>query len=399
MAQEAQTNDTELTDVLSRFPRLRRTSVAVLCLYYYLSLFRQSSGILGFDVKLYARRLLTLFFTITLCYLLLNSSTVYAFYRHARLKFATIFVCVSLFTAITGQSWLLIPFLLYLLFADKSFDLLAKYLFTFSSVFFVAVIVASLIFPDLGRQVVDKSYSVASVFSTNANSLGFPNSNNLSLYLMVIVINGAFLIASRKRQKLYTLVMFLLATLVFKITLSITGYACICLFLFIYLLSSKRLLGLTRLAIPVIAILAIVLTPVVADTYGKDYRSFVNQSLSNRPYLWELRVSGGAYHNLLGNSDKFMSKDDEDTSGYTLDNQYLQIITRFGWVTLALFFYIYFVGIRKNNKTIIGGLFALAVYFIFESAMYILVLSIMPVLMIDSKIYPKPRELVGHKNV
>ena len=371
---------------------MRKISVAVLCVYYYLSLFRQSSDILGFNVDLAARTILWLFFIFVFIQLLLNLRIVYSTYQRSRLGFISVLLCVFAFTFFTQESWLLIPFLLYLSFADNSFRSLAKQLFIFSSICFVVVIILGLFLPAIGREVVDKSYSLASIIGTNANSLGFPNSNQPLLYLMIIAMNGAFLFTKKKERKQFALILFVIATAIFVATLSLTGYICILFFLGAYAFSSAHLFRIARIAIPIIAITAIILTPIIALEYGQDNGNFMNEALSKRPYIWNLRISDGAYSNIIGNADKFQSKDNEDKSGYTLDNQYLLLVARYGWVILLFFFYIYFIGVQKiTNPAIISGLFALSIYFIFESVMFILVLSIIPVIMFNSKIAGKQK--------
>lgn len=364
----------------------RDSSVGIICLYYYLSLFRQSSELLGINVKKIASYLLLLFLIVTFVHLMINLGSIYTSYRNSRFSFIVILFCVLFFTYITQQSWLMIPYLLFLSFAESSPRELAKTLFVYSSIFYLAVLAIGVYIPDVGRAVVDKSYSVASVVGTNANSLGFSNSNHPLLYLTVIAINGAFLIRSRGKQKKYALIMFMLATVIFFATLSITGYICISIFLLFYYFSTKQLLRIARIVIPIIVLISIIVTPLLSTKYGHDYRNPTNIALSNRPYLWNLRVSDGAYHNLLGNADNYQSKDDQDNTGYTLDNQYLLLIARYGWLSTVIFIFIYFVGLRRvNNPAIIGGLLALSIYFIFESIMYILVLCIIPVVMIGAK--------------
>jgi hypothetical protein len=361
-------------------------SVATICIYYYLSLFRQESSILGFNVEHAAITILWLFFILVFLQLLLNLRLIYSIYAHSRLSFVVVLLCVIAFTLLTQQSWLLIPFLLYLSFSDNSFRLLAKQLFIFSSICFTAVIVTGLVLPDVGREVVDKSYSFASIIGTSASSLGFPNSNHPLMYLTVIAINGAFLFTKRRERRLYALTLFIIATAVFIATLSLTGYICISIFLFAYAFSTKKVFRVTRALIPLVAATALIMTPLIAQNYGQGNGNPVNEALSTRPYLWNLRVTDGAYSNIIGNSDNFQSKSVDDTSGYTLDNQYLLLIARYGWVIFMTFFYIYFVRAQKiTNPAIISGLLALSIYFMLESMMFILVLSIVPVMMIGSK--------------
>jgi hypothetical protein len=370
-----------------RFSWMRKISVAILCLYYYLSLFRQASDTLGFDVELATRMILWLFFIIVFMQLLLNLHAVYTIYQRSRFGFVVVLLFVLVFTLLTQQSWLLIPFLLYLSFADNSFRSLAKQLFIFSSICFATVVAIGITLPDVGREVVDKSYSIASIVGIDANSLGFPNSNHPMMYLTMTAINGAFLFTTRKKRQLYSFILFTIATVIFTFTLSLTGYICISIFLGVYAFSSAHSLRTIRATIPIIAILAILLTPWIALSYGHNDGNLINEALSKRPYLWNLRVSDGAYLNIIGNADNFQSKDDEDKSGYTLDNQYLLLITRYGWGTLLIFFYIYFIGIQKiMHPAIISGLLALSIYLIFESIMFILVLCIVPVMMIGHKI-------------
>ena len=370
-----------------RFYWMQKITVAILCAYYYLSLFRQSSDILGFDVAQSVSVLLWLFFGSVLVQLLFNFHAIYALYISSRIRFIIVLLFVVIFTALTQQSWLLIPFLLYLVFYNSGSRYLAKQLFIFSLICYAAVIVLGIALPDLGREVIDKSYSVASIVSANANSLGFPNSNNSLLCFTIITMNGAYLFKSRNKRKLYSLVMLVFATILFILTLSVTGYICILIFLSIYALADANLLRVTRVAIPIIAIAAIVLTPLIALRYGQNDTNLVNSTLSNRPYLWNLRVSEGAYQNIIGNSDNYRSSEDKDRTGYTLDNQYLQLIARYGWVVLLIFFYIYFTGIQKmSHPALISGLLALSIYFVAEAVMFIMVLNVVPIIALGYKI-------------
>ena len=372
--------------ITTRFQWVRNTSVIILCLYYYLSLFRQANSISGLDVAQGARVLLTLFFVIVAVQLILNVHVVYAAFQRSRTSFLTILLCVSIFTLITRQSWLIIPFLLFLSFSDNSLRVLAKKLFISSAICFAAVISLGLFLPDLGRGVVDKSYSVASLIGTNANSLGFPNSNQPLLYFLVLVINGAFLFETKKERRLYALIMFVVASIIFAATLSVTGYICVAIFLGFYSMPADRYLKVARVIIPMIIALALISTPLVATRYGQDNKGYSNKVLANRPYLWNLRVSDGAYSNVIGNTDRFQSKSVEDESGYTLDNQYLLLIARYGWLSLLITLYVYFGGVRRvTNMATMAGLLSLSVYFVFESVMFILVLCIIPVVMIDTK--------------
>ena len=180
--------------------------------------------------------------------------------------------------------------------------------------------------------------------------------------------------------------MFIIATILFLTTLSVTGYICISFFLLVYAFATAQVFRLLRVAIPIIAVLAIIATPLIASRFGYENGNSVNESLSRRPYLWNLRVSDGAYLNLIGNADNHQSEDAEDTSGVTLDNQYLLLIARYGWVVLLLFFYVYFIGVQRlSNPAIISALVAMSIYFMFEAIMFILVLCIVPIAMIAAK--------------
>lgn len=372
--------------VTARFQWMRNTSVGILCLYYYLSLLRDASGFLGVNIGQATGILLISFLLITFIQLLLNAHVVYSVFQRSRLSFLMILSSVFLFTVLTKQSWLMIPFLLFLSYADESFKVLSKKLFIYSSICFISVVSLGIYLPGLGREVIDKSYSVASLFGTNANSLGFPNSNQPLLYFLVISINGAFLFTSTKHRRLYALTMFMIATGLFAVTLSVTGYICVSVFLMLYSFATDRYLKIAPVIIPAIVFSAILFTPLVASRYGYDNRIATNQMLANRPYLWNLRVSDGAYKNFIGNADNFQSKSAEDKNGYTLDNQYLLLIARYGWVALLVFIYIYFIGIREiTSLAIASGLLSLSIYFVFESVMFILVLCILPVIMINAK--------------
>lgn len=161
-------------------------------------------------------------------------------------------------------------------------------------------------------------------------------------------------------------------------------------FLLVYAFATLQVFRVLRVAIPIIAIIAIATTPLIASRFGYENGNAVNEALSRRPYLWNLRVSDGAYLNLIGNADKHQGKDTEDTSGVTLDNQYLLLVARYGWIILLLFFYICFIGVQRlSNPAVISALMAMSIYFMFEAIAFILVLCIVPVVMMASKMSGK----------
>ncbi len=114
--------------------------------------------------------------------------------------------------------------------------------------------------------------------------------------------------------------------------------------------------------------------------------NFINESMSKRPYLWNLRVSNGAYSNIIGNVDKYDVTINNEI-GYTLDNQYLLILARYGWVAFLVFLYMLFLRTDLvRNRAILAGIFVLSMYFMSESILFTLPLSIVPVVMIGSKL-------------
>lgn len=384
------------TGTVVRFAWMQKIAIVILCLYYYVSLFRPSNSVLGLDVVQIAKVLLWLFFIFVIIQLIFNFHLGYNLYKHTRIRFIIVTSCTIVFTILSQQSWLLIPFLLYLSFNSTGLEALAKQLFIVSTICYIAVIVLGIAIPDLGREAVDKSYSIASIVGTSANSLGFPNSNSPLLYFTMIAMNGAFLFTTRSERKRYSLVMLVIATILFILTLSITGYICILIFLSVYAFSSTSLLKVVRLAIPVIVISALLMTPFIALRYGQNDTNTVNSTLSNRPHLWYLRVSEGSYQNIIGNSDNYRANNDEAKTGYTLDNQYLLLISRYGWVALLIILYLYFTGLRQiTHPAILSGLLASSIYFVAESIMFVMVLNIVTVVAIGNKIYSKPGIEIG----
>lgn len=369
-----------------RFDKARTFSVFILCFYYYFSLLRGSFIESFINLPLLLSFVLFTFFFMVGVLLILNFNIIHSFYSRSRGAFLLLFLGVLLFTLITQQSWLLIPLLLLLLYSDGDYTKLSKNMFVFSSIMFIFIVILGLIYPDIGREVRDKSYSLASIFGNNALSLGFPNSNQPLLYFTVLSINGAFLISNQKERKKYSLMMLVFATIIFVFTLSLTGYICSVLFLMLFSLKNEKTFYIIRKYIFFILLLTFIATPIIAVRYGEINGNSTNNVLASRPYLWNLRVKDGAYNNFIGNSDRYFNKNQEIQGGYTLDNQYLLLISRYGWLTLIIFLYVYYLRIQRVfNPAIIAGLAALSVYFLFESIMFILVISIVPILMMDAK--------------
>ncbi|OYX54123.1 hypothetical protein B7Y92_00435 [Candidatus Saccharibacteria bacterium 32-50-13] len=334
-------------------------SVVLMCAYYYLSL-------LGVNAIAPTKVLLLISLLLSIVYLFFNRSESMVERLYLRPKLLLIIALVLLFTFITREVSLLVPMLFALMFVDD-YRKLAMYLFTSSGIMFVVTLVLGLAFPDLGRDTVDKSYSIISIFGNSARSLGFPNSNQPLLYFTAIAMNGAFLFTTPRQRKLFGVIMLAIATVLFSLTLSLTGYICVIVFLGVYMVVT-------------------VLTFVLSVNFGNNDGNFINESMSKRPYLWNLRVSNGAYSNIIGNVDKYDVTINNEI-GYTLDNQYLLILARYGWVAFLVFLYMLFLRTDLvRNRAILAGIFVLSMYFMSESILFTLPLSIVPVVMIGSKL-------------
>jgi hypothetical protein len=220
--------------------------------------------------------------------------------------------------------------------------------------------------------------------SSEALSLGFANPNQPLLFLTIVAINGAFVFADSKYRRTYAMVMMALSTIIYLFTLSRTSYIALMIFLLIYFIGSIKTYKIISRTILVVLVFFTASSFIVATKYG-EIGNPINDALTNRPYLWNLRVQDNAAFNLIGNKDRYEGSGAESA----LDNNYINLISRHGWVAYIIVFYFLLIwrkeSDREYDEVYVLGLFCILVYFLSESMPFTLVLSIVPIISIQRK--------------
>ena len=148
-----------------------------------------------------------------------------------------------------------------------------------------------------------------------------------------------------------------------------TGIICTLIFLFLFLFDNRKLASYLKLLTPLFTILLIALSIFVGFKYGQTENN-VNDLLTTRPYQWHLRLDNGALTNLFNNSDTYVKDVVDQSVSFPLDNQYIYLLARAGWLPLIAVMILYFIGNRRNKSPII-------IYMIFTSIVLCFVESLM----------------------
>ncbi len=329
---------------------------------------------------------LFLFVTLAVVTIYVNIDNIFNLYQKNRKTFILLVLLVALLVIFVKIQWPAVTLILLLSFYPNRYRLASAYLFFWPLFFFSIIVFLGLLFPDLGRESIGKVSSFfGSVSGLKASSLGFTNPNHPMFLLTIIAINGGFLFARSLYKRPYAISMILLATLVYFFTLSRTSYLVIMTFLMLYLLGIRQVYIFLKKAMPVIVILFTALSFFVAINYG-EFNNPVNGFLTNRPYYWNLRVQDGIASNVFGDKDKY---EDTGRPESALDNNYINLISRYGWVVFVVVFYLLLNGKRKINEkddeAYILGLFAIMVYFLSESMPFSMTLCIVLILSMQKK--------------
>lgn len=354
-----------------------------------------SIGFIGynFPLPMYISELSTPFLvlslTISVIIILLNFSNVYSLYDKNRTTFLLILFLVVILVVFAKMHWIIIPVVLTLAFYPDDHKLISKYLFFWSLFIFFIIVFLGLVFPELSREPVGKIDSFfGDVTGLKALCLGFANPNQPLFYLFVIAINGSFVFARSRFRRIYTIVMIIFSTIIYLLTLSRTSYLAIIIFLMLYLINSQKIYKILRKSMFIIIIIFTTVSFFIATNYGVSGNQ-VNTTMTNRPYYWNLRVEDGIIYNMYGNKDRYENSNGPESA---LDNNYINLIARYGWIIFMIVFYLLVYNSKKADKTddevYMLGLFAILIYFISESMPFTTVLCAIPTISIQRKFLP-----------
>jgi hypothetical protein len=215
----------------------------------------------------------------------------------------------------------------------------------------------------------------ASEFKT-VTALGMGNPNTPMAFLLGITMAGAYIFYNSKHKNRYGISMVAISLVVYSLVGSRTGLVCALVFLFLYLLDSRKLGSSLRLLIPYTMLAVLVFSIFIGLKYGQTENT-VNDFLTTRPYYWHLRLDSGALTNLVGNSDQFITVTGDKLQRFPLDNQYIYTLARSGWLVLLTVMGIYSIGSRKNKSPVVTYMIFVSIVQCFvESLMFMAITNI-----------------------
>ena len=203
-------------------------------------------------------------------------------------------------------------------------------------------------------------------------SLGFNNPNVAYKFFMPILLSALYLFGERKR---IILLLFIVSVVLGLLTGSTAGFivagiAC----LGFAAINREGMKKFVRKIIPYAFAFLTISSFLVALVFGSasSVPNPVNDALTGRPRLWNLRIDNNSYLNVLGNNDQYPTDrfDDKgiEQSYYALDNTFLYLMVHYGLVIYVLYFLVYSKSslIIRDEKLLLIGLLLLLVLFIGE---------------------------------
>lgn len=264
--------------------------------------------------------------------------------------FTMIFIIILLFIAtISKSASLSIP----LLIGFTAFYANERKIAKVAVLSFAILLAVSCIFSFLGLNGGDSIskplFGVDETYATALTALGLSNPNSVMLIFFNVIALLLFL-CNTKRQVFYASVTLVILTIVLSIsTGSTTGLIIGILTVLLVLIAKrgKRLLEIIRKTTPWMFTLVTIATFVIAINFGSflDRQNPINNTLTGRPYLWNLRIENKSYINLYGGNDKY-----QGTADFALDNTPLYILVYYGIILYIAFIYIFYSGTKKIKE-------------------------------------------------
>ena len=196
------------------------------------------------------------------------------------------------------------------------------------------------------------------------SSLGFGNVNTPFIYFTAILFGLYYLFGDKKK---ILIIIYLLTTLaaiyIFRETDSRTGYYLYYAFITCSLLYNKKVNKYVSKVVPYTFIIFVIVSILISVLYGGDLHNSVNVALSNRPFYSYYYIKNYLWFNLIGNNI---------ITYYVLDNFYLALLVKIGFIGFFTYCYIFVKGsilYKKDEKINLIILFIL-LYGIFESNFY-----------------------------
>ncbi len=352
-------------------------SIALYILYIFLENWATSAGRMGeVGLELLFSGVSTITLSgvaILMAYgLLLDINTL----RRKRWTSIVILSIIAFLLIAIGSISIALPIALGLLAANSNLRLIAKTIL--SSL--ITLIVASTILHTIGLtggDVVSKPlFGSDSDLSTTAPAFGLSNPNSL-MVLFISVIAMTFIITRSQRQDfLAAIALATLTVILSSLTGSTTGLlAGLGLILLTYSAKHsdralRRLKKVTPKAFPIITIL----TFAVALLFGPSSTlpNPVNDTLTTRPYTWNLRIENESYLNMYGNNDEYLSSPNQGADkSHALDNMTLYILVYYGIPVYLIILLIIYRGAKLIDDPAIQSYILIACLLMFTERMYL----------------------------
>lgn len=357
-----------LRDLGLKFFSLQSVIVLSICLYYFVGM--QVSTMENIDPKFLVIYKITFISSILGLFLIFFAARRRSIVDRlsTRSGILTLIIWLSLIV-ITQQPSLIFMLVIVLTFYNKDYKKMTGYLFVWLSLLFLTfAILASLGLISSGEMLKYNLLVDSSEFES-VTALGMGNPNTAMSFLLGIIMSGAYVFYDSRYKNRYGMLMLFASFAVYSLVGSRTGFICAMVFLLLYILDIRKLGSLLKLLTPLLVLSLIALSIFVGFRFGQTDNT-VNDFLTTRPYQWHLRLENGALTNLIGNSDTYITDIGGGSERYPLDNQYIYLLARAGWLSLIAVVGMYLIGTHKNKSSIV-------MYMIFTSLVHCFVESLM----------------------
>lgn len=267
-----------------------------------------------------------------------------------------IFIACAYSTYISGAIDFIISFLLALIFYKRDEKNFIKYFFISS----ICCYILTIVLYNLGVLNNNSIKRITEEGTVVRNSLGFAHVNGVFKHLISIILAG-YLLIDDKYLKRYSIVVFVISTILYTYSASRTGYLCTILFLIIANFFNITKFKIVRKYSKYTFLILTILTILIALKFGVYEDDMVNELLSNRPYIWNYYIRTGKLLSMFGTEIQ--------GSFFVIDNVYLTYLVAYGIITYIIYFILNFISysIIKENRKVLLVFIIFAIYGIFET--------------------------------
>lgn len=326
-------------------------SIALYALLVFLAQWSLSAARMN-EVELHSLLSIALNVIIIPSILLLVSYSIGINFKHyARHKWFTIIsIGMILFVAMVSKSAsLTLPLLIGFSGFYANSRMAAKVAALSLSILLIVSYIFSVLGLNGGNAISRPLFGVDGTQATALTAMGLSNPNSVMLIFFNVIVLLLFL-CKTKRQTLLASVLLVALTVILSVATGSTTGLVIGIVTVIFVLSAKhgkKALRFFRRITPWMFILITLLTFIVAVNFGSssDRQNEINNTLTGRPYLWNLRIENGSYINLYGGNDQYAG----DPS-YVLDNAPLYILVYYGLFLYVVFAYVFYSGSKRIEE-------------------------------------------------